>query len=306
MLRPAPVLALAVFGASWAAVLFRLADAPPVTVAFWRLALSLLLPTIPALLLTGGWRQLRASGRAEWAWMVVAGACLALHFITWFSSLGYTSVASSTVLLATHPLWVGVLSALILREAPGRLEWVGIAAAVVGAAIVGWGDLRAGSDSLLGDGLALLAALMLGVYVIAGRRVRPRLGLWSYVTVVYAVAAALTGMIAVASGVPLTGYPASTWWVFAALAAGPMLLGHTGFNWALRYVRAYVVSVLQLLEPIGATVIAVLILGRGEVPTANTVVGGAVILLGVWIALRATGDNFGSRRQRARPDGSEP
>lgn len=275
------------FGASWAAVLVRLADAPPATVAFWRLVFSLLIPTIPALLVTGEWRQLRGIGRAEWAWMVVAGACLALHFVTWFMSLGYTSVASSTVLLATHPLWVGVLSALFLREPPARLEWIGIAAAVAGAAIVGWGDVRAGSDPLLGDGLALLAALMLAVYVIAGRRVRPRLGLWSYVAVVYSVGAILTGVLALTTGAELIGYSASTWWAFVALAVGPMLLGHTGFNWALRYVRAYVVSVLQLLEPIGATIIAVLVLGRGEVPSANTLVGGVVILLGVWVALRA-------------------
>jgi len=276
-----------VFGAAWAAVLVRLAGAPPATVAFWRLVFSLLLPTIPALLITGSWRQLLTSRRVEWVWMVVAGACLALHFVTWFASLGYTSVASSTVLLATHPLWVGLLSALFLREPPARLEWIGIAAAVAGAAIVGWGDVRVGSDPFLGDGLALLAALMLAVYVIAGRRVRPRVGLWSYVTVVYAVGAVLTGVLAIASGAELTGYPASTWWIFAALAAGPMLLGHTGFNWALRYVRAYVVSVLQLLEPIGATIIAVLILGRGEVPSANTLVGGVVILVGVWVAIRA-------------------
>ncbi len=275
------------FGAAWAAVLVRLAGAPPATVAFWRLVFSLLLPTIPALLITGSWRQLLTSRRVEWVWMVVAGACLALHFVTWFASLGYTSVASSTVLLATHPLWVGLLSALFLREPPARLEWIGIAAAVAGAAIVGWGDVRVGSDPFLGDGLALLAALMLAVYVIAGRRVRPRVGLWSYVTVVYAVGAVLTGVLAIASGAELTGYPASTWWIFAALAAGPMLLGHTGFNWALRYVRAYVVSVLQLLEPIGATIIAVLILGRGEVPSANTLVGGVVILVGVWVAIRA-------------------
>lgn len=285
--RAAPVLALAVFGASWAAVLVRLADAPPATVAFWRLAFSLLLPTIPALLATGEWRQLRTVGRVEWSWMVVAGTCLALHFVTWFTSLGYTSVASSTVLLATHPLWVGVLSALLLRESASRLEWLGIAAAVAGAAIVGWGDARAGSAPFLGDGLALLAALMLALYVIAGRRVRPHLGLWSYVTVVYSVAAVLTGILAIASGAGLTGYPAATWWAFVALAVGPMLLGHTGFNWALRYVRAYVVSVLQLLEPIGATLIAVIVLGRSEVPGANTLVGGAVILLGVWIAIRA-------------------
>lgn len=284
------MLALAVFGASWAAVLVRLADAPPVAVAFWRLAFSLALPTIPALLVTGSWRQLRSSSRADWLWMLVAGVCLALHFTTWFASLGYTSVASSTVILATHPLWVGVLSALILREAPGTFEWIGIGAAVLGAAIVGWGDLRAGSDPFLGDLLALLAALMLAVYVIAGRRVRPRLGLWSYVTVVYAVATVLTGLMAVVSGTALTGYPAGTWWVFVALAAGPMLLGHTGFNWALRHVRAYVVGVLQLLEPIGATTIAVVVLGRGEIPTTDTLVGGAVILLGVWIALRRARD----------------
>jgi drug/metabolite transporter (DMT)-like permease len=240
-------------------------------------------------------------------WMAIAGTCLALHFVTWFLSLDFTSVASSTVLVAIQPLLVAAMSASLLNEAPNRLEWIGIGSAVAGATIVGWGDMRVGEGALLGDGLALGAAAMLALYVIAGRRVRIGLGLWSYVFVVYAVAAIVTALLAAAFGIALTGYPGSTWLAFLGLAVGPMMLGHTGFNWALRHVRAYVVSVLQLLEPITATTIAVVVLGRREVPGASTLVGGTILLLGVWISLRAArggwrGRLSESRRQSAAND----
>ncbi len=287
--RVAVVLTFAVVGASWAAVLVRLADAPAVAVAFWRLALSVLLLALPALILSGQWRDMSRAVRSDWGWMALAGACLALHFVAWFQSLAYTSVASSTVLVSLHPLMVGALSALVLRESPHRLEWIGIAAAVGGGMVVGWGDFGHGRAPLLGDALAAGGGAALALYLVCGRRVRPRLMIWSYVTIVYAVATALAGALAVATAVPLRGYPPRTWWLFVALVAGPMALGHTGFNWALRYVRAYVVSVLQLLEPVIATLLAVLVLGRAETPTWNTLAGGVAILGGVWCALWARG-----------------
>lgn len=284
--RVVPVLLLGLFGVSWSAVLVRVAAAPASAVAFWRLALSVLV-LLPFLVASGEWRDLRRVRAGEWMWMGVAGGCLSLHLIAWFLSLEYTSVASSTVLVSSHPLFVGLLSALWLRERPDRREWAGIGAALAGALLVGWGDFRTGPDPLRGDLLALAGALGAALYLLVGRRLRRAFGLWSYVAPVYGAAGIVTALYLAYAGVPAAGFDRLTWACLVGLAVGPMLLGHTSFNWALGHVRAYVVSVVLLLEPVGATLLAILLLGRGEVPTPTTLAGGATVLVGVWLSLRA-------------------
>jgi drug/metabolite transporter (DMT)-like permease len=301
--RAAPALALGLFGVSWAATLVRLAEAPAVSVAFWRLVFSVLL-LAPLLLASGQWRELRSLGRSDWVWLGLAGVFLAAHLVVWFLSLEYTSVASSTVLVTSHPLFVGLLSAVWIREPPTGREWAGIAVAVAGGVVVGWGDFRAGAAPLLGDLLALAGAVLTALYFVVGRRLRGRLGVWSYVVPVYVVAAVVAGAVAAARGTSLSGYEPSTWGFLAALAVGPMLMGHTSFNWALEHVRAYVVSVVVLLEPLGATVLAVLVLGRGEVPSWNTAAGGLTVLAGVWLSLRGRRARRGAAGAgRGRPTG---
>ncbi|MEE9208651.1 MAG: DMT family transporter [Gemmatimonadota bacterium] len=296
-----PVLAIAIFGVSSGAVLVRLAEAPASAIAVWRPGLSLLV-CVPLLLVSGQWRTLSRLNRRDFLWLLASGSFLALHFVLWFRSLELTSVASSTVLVTTHPLFVGLLSGLLLREPPARAEWIGILVAVGGATLIGLGDFGlgdsgAGEDPLQGDILALVAGFLAALYFIAGRRLRAKLGLWAYVTPVYAVAALVAVVIASAGGVPLTGFDGETWLALAGLALGPMLLGHTGFNWALKHVRAYVVSVTGLLEPIGATVLALLILGSAELPSWATFLGGLLVLAGVWLPLRARAGKSRSMRE---------
>lgn len=290
-----PVLAIAILGVSSGAVLVRLAEAPASAIAVWRPGLSLLL-CVPMLFVSGQWRTLSRLNRRDFVWLLASGSFLALHFVLWFRSLELTSVASSTVLVTTHPLFVGLLSGLLLREPPGRTEWIGILIAFGGASLIwlgdfGRGSLVAGQDPLQGDILALVAGFLAALYFIAGRRLRAKLGLWAYVTPVYAVAAVVALAITSANASPLTGFSRATWLALAGLAIGPMLLGHTGFNWALRHVRAYVVSVTGLLEPIGATILAFLILGSAELPSWTTFLGGFLVLAGVWLPLRAHAGN---------------
>lgn len=304
LLRASPVLALALFGVSWSAVLVRLAAAPAASVAFWRLVLSVLI-LLPLYAHGRSWREYRGLSPREWCWMAGAAAALSLHFVLWFLSLEYTSVASSTVLVSTHPLFVGLLSARWLREPPGRREWVGTVVGVAGAALIGWGDLSAGRAPVLGDALALAAAVAGAAYFVAGRRLRPRLGLWSYVGPVYALAAALTAGAMLPVGAEFAGWGWGTWGALLGLAVGPMLLGHTGFNWALEHVRAYVVSLVMLLEPVGATLLAVWVLGSKEVPGVHTFVGGALTLVGVGYSLRVRARSREPRRAAgAGPDRS--
>ena len=286
ILRAAPVLAVAALGTSAGAVLVRLAESPAAVTAFWRLAFSVAF-LLPVLLYRGDWREWKTLRAGEAALLCVSGLCLALHFLTWFRSLDYTSVASSTVLVSTHPLFVGLLSARLLGERPTRSEWVGLCMAVAGALAIGWGDFRAGADPLRGDFLALAAAVFAALYFLAGRRLRSRLSLLPYVVPVYSIAALTCLVYGRSLDLQFAGWPAGTWWALVGLALGPTLLGHTGFNWALRHVRAYFVSVILLFEPLGATLLAILVLGRGELPGWNTLVGGTAILAGVWISIRA-------------------
>ncbi len=281
---PALVLLASVAAIGWAAPLVRFSAAHPLAISFWRLAFSVAL-IAGVLTVRGEWGALRRLSRRDLATAALAGVFLAGHFATWIASIGLTSVAASVVLVSTAPVFVAVLSALFLRERPGRRQWVGILLAVVGAAWVGWGDLRGGSDPLRGDALALGGAVLVAGYYVIGRKLRARIDLWPFVGVVYGCAA-LTLLLALPlAGVPFTGYLPVDWAVFAGLAAGPMLVGHTGQNWALRYLPAYVVNLSLLGEPVMATLIAWLLPAIAETPPAAALGGGALILCGILLGM---------------------
>ena len=286
--RPWIVLLVAVLGISVAAPLIRLSGAHPLAIAIWRLGFSLVL--IAALLAaTGSWRQWRTLGARELAVALAAGAMLAIHFWSWNTSLGLTTIAASVVLVNTQPIIVAILSALWLGEAPDRRQWLGIAIALLGAMILVAGDLGisavAGSRALLGDLLALIGAITAALYYLAGRRLRQGLDLWAYVGLVYTACFVTLVLIALLMEVPFAVQPPRELAIFAALALGPMMLGHTGFNWALRYLPAYVVTLATLGEPVGATLLAAVIPGIAETPPVATLAGGAVIVAGVVLAI---------------------
>lgn len=281
LIPPGLALLVAVMAISWAGPLVRLAGAPALAVAAWRLLFSVgfvgLILAVRGSVFGGVRLDVRDRVLA-----VLSGLFLAGHFWVWFASVRFTTIASAVVLVSTHPFWIAGLSVLFLGERPVLREWVGIGVAVAGTAVIGWGDLALGREALLGDLLAVLAALLVAGYYTIGRRLRQKLDLWSYVGLVYGVAGlALGGLVMLSPGVPLTGYPLQDWLVFAALAAGPMMLGHTGVNYAIRYMPAYVANLVILGEAVGATLIAWLLPGIREVPPTRTLAGGALILVGI-------------------------
>jgi len=218
---------------------------------------------------------------------VGAGAMLALHFWSWNSSIGLTTVAASVVLVNLQPAFVAIISALWLGEPPGRRQVGGIVLAMAGAFVVAAQDLGdpgpSGGRALLGDALAVVGAITAALYYSVGRRLRQTLGLWPYVGLVYGACLATLLLIALVLRVPLAPQPPRELAIFAALAAGPMMLGHTGMNWALKYLPAYVVNLTVLGEPVGATLLAALVPSIGELPTVWTILGGALILAGVLV-----------------------
>ena len=281
---PWVVLAAAVVAISFGGPLTRLANAHPLAVAVWRLALSLVV--VSAFLVAGrGWRQWRRLRRGEIGAALAAGAFLALHFWSWIASLDLTTVAASVVLVNTQPVIVALLSAPLLREAPAGRQWVGIGIAVAGAAVVAAPDLAASAGAprraLAGDLLALVGAVTAALYFLVGRRLRSTLDLWPYVALVYGACFVTLLALALAVGAPLAPQPPRELAIFAGLALGPMLIGHTGCNWALRYLPAYVVNVALLGETVGATLLAAALPGIRELPPPTTLGGGALILAGI-------------------------
>ena len=285
------VLVVAVLGVSASGPLVRLSHAHPIAIAVWRLTFSLAIIAVP-LVLRGTWRQLLALDARSLGIALLGGIMLALHFWSWNTSVGLTTIAASVVLVNLQPLIVASLSVLWLREPPTRQQWIGIVVAVLGAAVVVFPDLRQeGGLSLrggaaVGDGLAAIGAVTAAVYYTIGRRLRAQLDLWAYVALVYTACLIALIVIATIVGAKLGPYPSREFKIFALLALGPMLLGHTGMNWALRYARAYQVNIVLLGEPIGATLLAAILPGINERPTLFTLCGGALVLTGILLAAR--------------------
>ena len=196
------------------------------------------------------------------------------------------------VLVNTQPVVVALLSVLWLREAPSRRQWIGIAVAMLGAVLVALPDLLATPATadrpraVLGDLLALVGAVTAATYFVAGRRLRGTLELWSYVGLVYGSCFVALLLLALVARAPVLQQPPRELAIFAGLALGPMLLGHTGLNWALKRSPAYVVNLTLLGEPIGATLIAAFLPGIREVPAPLTFVGGAIVFVGIVLAAR--------------------
>ena len=219
----------------------------------------------------------------------LAGVSLALHFWTWNASIHLTTIAASVTLVNLQPAVVAVISAIFLREPPSRRQIAGIAIAIVGAFIIAAPDLRggfapSGNQALQGNLLAISAAVTAAIYYSIGRRLRASLGIWAYVSIVYTAAFLTLSIIAIARGVAIGPQPSREIAIFVALAIGPMLIGHTGMNWALKFLPAYVVNLTVLGEPVGATILGAFIPAIHQIPTIATLVGGAVMLTGVIIA----------------------
>lgn len=275
------LIALGVLAVSTSAVLVKLSSAPPVVLAFYRVGLAWLV--LAPLALTRERVHLRRAAARDVALALMSGAFLALHYAVWFFSLRLTSVASSTVLVTTQPIWVMLIAYLLWRERATLASLAGMAIALVGVYFIGVHSAQQGGGQLLGDGLAVLAAILVSGYLLIGQRLRPRMSLLVYVFLVYGAAAAVLGALAVVMRLPLGGYSAGDWWLFAALAVVPTVIGHTLFNWALQHVPASVVSVAVLGEPVGAVVLAFFLLA--EIPDPTQILAGVAILGGIGLFL---------------------
>ena len=261
--------------------MIRVAGAPALAVAFWRCALGVGI-LLPFALVRG---DRFPTGRALYVG-IASGVALGAHFGFWISSLDYTSVAASVVLVSNTPVFVAILAYLLFGEKTTLLSFVGILVALGGTVVISQ-DGSVGSAALFGNFLAILGALTFTVYVLVGRSQRSAaepVGVLPYSIVLYSAAALALLPAALLSGDRLWGYSGETWFWLAAIAVGPQILGHTVFNWALRYVEASVISGTVLAEPVVASLLAWFVLS--ERPGIATVIGGAIVLAGIFLLLR--------------------
>ena len=273
------------------------AGAPSIVIAAFRMTLATL--ALAPLALTRYRSQLRQLKRREWLLALLSGVFLALHFSVWITSLQYTSVASSVVLVTTTPLWVALLSPLVLHERVGKATYIGLVLALLGGTVVGLSDActwQAGSivcpsagvffggTAFLGDFLALAGAWMAAGYMLVGRKLRTQMDLIPYIFVVYGISAVLLIAFMFGLGQSPLGFTPITYLWLVLLALVPQLIGHSVFNWSLKYIPASLVSVTLLGEPVGSTILAYFLLQQQ--PGWVKIGGAVLILLGIWLAAR--------------------
>ncbi len=291
-------LIVAVLAVSTASILIRFAqrDASSLAIAALRLLLAgvALTPTV----LSRHRAELGAIPRHDIALAALSGLFLAVHFGTWISSLAYTTVASSVVLVSTGPIWVALLSPIFLKERLSGLAVFGLGLAILGGVIIAGADVCTWTRGLscaglaqvlhgraiMGDALALIGAWAVSGYLMIGRRLRQTIALIPYVYLVYSLAGLALLVAVFASGSSVFGLPAMTYVWIVLLALVPQLIGHSTYNWALKALPAALVAVMTLGEPIGSAILAYFILG--EIPGSAVAVGCALILAGIYLAAR--------------------
>lgn len=289
-----------VFVVSSAAVLIRLAfEAAGGGSIGLSLGLAALRLTVAAGLVLPAWRTIRAQRprpAALWA-AALSGLCLAVHFAAWISSFAYTTIAASTTIVTTNPVWVALLGWACLGEKPGRSTAAGIAIAVGGGVLIAFGDARGTAPApapLLGDGLALLGAWGFSGYLLLGREAQRRgLGTGATIAISYTTAAVVLLPSPGLAGASIFQWPAAVYLCAVLLAIGPQVLGHGTLQWAVRWVSPTLVALAILAEPVLASLLGFLVFG--EAPGRLVFIGAGILLAGVALAVR------GGRHAEAPP-----
>jgi drug/metabolite transporter (DMT)-like permease len=283
--NPYFALIIGVFAVSTGAIFARLADAQALVIAAYRVGLASLI------LAPFAWFKARHEIarllKKDLKLAVLSGFFLAMHFATWISSLDYTSVANSVILVNTNPLWVGLLTPFIAKERVKRATIFGITISVIGGIIIGYGDFATGGKALLGDALALIGSICAAIYLLLGRNLRRKLSLLPYIFICYGSAAVILWIIVLCLGLPLAGFSQTTVYALWGMALISQLTGHTSYNWALKWFSASLIAVSLLGEPIGATILAYIIFHEGL--TVHKVIGGIFILVAIYIAASSEG-----------------
>ncbi|CAM3201289.1 DMT family transporter [Filibacter tadaridae] len=268
---------IGVLSVALSAIFVKLATADAGVIAFYRMLFSVII-MLPIFLYKYKKEVLLLSKR-DWIFSAIAGVFLAFHFILWFESLNYTSVASSTVLVTLQPIFAFIGTYFFFKEKLSFKTLLSAAIAIAGSVIISWGDFKLSGTAFYGDMLALAGCALITTYLLFGQDVRKRLTLITYTFVVYSISTITLFFYVLLKGESFGPYPGADWFWFILLALIPNLLGHTLFNWALKWVSTNVISIAILFEPVGAAILAFYVFH--ETLSASQITGGIIVIAGI-------------------------
>jgi len=281
-IHPYFILIGGVLAISTGAVFARIADAPSLVIAAYRVGIAALL-----LVPIACWKariELRSLSPKDFKIAFLAGIFLAMHFATWISSLKFTTISNSVVLVSMSPLWVGVLAPLFIKEKIKRMTLLSILLSIIGCVIIGSGDFTIGGNALWGDFLAVMGGFCAAGYLILGKALRHKLSLLVYISLCYGSAAVILWIVVLVMGLRVSGFSSQTLSAIWAMALVSQLIGHSSYNWALRYCSTTLVALSFLGEPVGSTILAYFLFH--EELTLTKAIGGLIILVAIYLAAR--------------------
>jgi drug/metabolite transporter (DMT)-like permease len=276
-------IATAMVSVSFASIFIKWSESEPFVIAAYRLALACAMLS-PYLIWTRGFKRIGSFNKKEIMLVIVSGIALAVHFELWIVSLGLTLVPTSVILVTSHPMFVAAVQHFLLNEKVKRVAVVGVVIAFSGVVVIALSDYGVGEDTLLGDSLAFLGGICAGIYFLSGRVARQSIDVVPYAFSVYGLSAILLFLSAGVAGDKLVVVDWREIVLFLMLALVPTIFGHTMFNYALKKVPAHVISTSVLGEPVGASLLAYLLL-PGEVPGVWIIAGGALVVVGLYVVL---------------------
>ena len=289
--KPYIALFISIVSVSFAAILIKLSSADSLSIAFYRLLFTTLLILPFVVFFKKTREEIKNLPRKTLLIMIGIGFILAAHFAFWITSLSYTSVASSVILVTAHPILVGPVSHFFFKEKLSIINSIGIIVSVVGVIILVTGNVQPGVDTidtLEGNILAILGGVMAGLYILGGRKIRKTVSVTSYAFIVYSISAIVLFVLCIVFNSELINISLTDFEIFIIMAIVAGIFGHTLYNWSLKHVRASLASVALLGEPLGSTLWAILIPAIAQIPSKYTVFGGVIILLGIYLTARKT------------------
>jgi len=286
MSKPYVILVVSVIAASFSSIFIKLCEAPSLSIAFYRLLFTTLILLPLMVFKPDVVKEIRGISRSDLLMMIIIGFVLSLHFSFWITSLTYTSVASSVILVTSHPILVAPVAHLFYKEYLSLRNIAGIAISILGVILLVSGEYTVAESSFIGDSLAFLGGLAAGLYILGGRRMRKKVSIVSYGVVVYASGSVTMLIICLLFNSPLINLRVKDYIIILIMAFISGILGHTLYNWSLAYIRASVASVSLLGEPIVSSLLAYIIPSIHQEPTVFAIIGGCAILVGIYLTTR--------------------
>lgn len=289
MNKPYFLLFISVISVSFAAILIISIEAHPLTISFYRMLFTTLIIFILLITNKKSLNELKKIERKKILLMIFIGIILAIHFSLWITSLKLTSVASSVILVASHPIIVGPISHYFLKEKLSKFNILGIILGFIGVILLVYGNYGLTSisiDSMEGNILALLGGIAAGFYILGGRKIRKTTSLINYTFIVYSFSTITLFFICLFLNVSIHNVSIRDFQLIFLMAIISGIFGHTLYNWVLKYIRTSVVSVALLGEPLGSTLFAYALPWINQIPSNYTLIGGSIIIIGIYLTAK--------------------